>query len=86
MTTKAEPQQEFFLKGIYPVEVVSEVKDGFVEVRAKTAFLHTSAYSGGKRQIRVGVTEKRRVKLGEVLKVPYHYVWSHRRRVAKGHR
>jgi hypothetical protein len=86
MTTKTDPPQEFYLKGIYPVEVVSEVKDGLVEVRAKTAFLHTSAYSGGKRQVRVGVTEKRRVKLGEILRVPYHYVWSHRRRVAKGHR
>ncbi len=81
----SEQQQEFYLKGIYPVEVVSGVKDGFVEVRAKTAFLHTSAYSDGKRQVRVGVTEKRWVKQGEVLRVPFRHVWSHRRRVATGH-
>jgi hypothetical protein len=41
------------------VEVLSEAKDGFAEVRVKTAFLHTSAYYCGKRQGRVGVTEKR---------------------------
>ena len=50
---------EFYLKGIYPVEVLSGVQDGMVEVRAKTTFLHTSAYSDGKRQVRVGVTKKR---------------------------
>lgn len=66
----AVAKQEFYLKGIYPVEVISEVKDGYVEVRAKTNFLHTSEYSKGKRQVRVGVTEKRWVKSGEVLRVP----------------
>ena len=85
MTQANSEQQEFYFKGIYPVEVVSEVKDGYVEVRAKSVFLHTSAYSGGKRQVRVGVTKKRWVRPGEVLKVPFRHVWSHRRRVAKGH-
>jgi len=78
-------KQEYYFKGIYPVEVVSEVKDGLVEVRAKAVFLHTSAYSGGKRQVRVGVTERRWVRPGELLKVPFRHVWSHRRRVASGH-
>ena len=78
-------EQAFYLEGIYPVEVLSEVKDGLVEVRAKTTFLHTSAYSNGKRQVRIGVTEKRWVRQGEVLKVPFRHVWSHRRRVASGH-
>ena len=78
-------RQEFYLKGFYPVEVLSEVKDGLVEVRAKTTFLHTSAYSDGKRQVRVGVTEKRWVRRGEVLYVPFRHVWSHKRRVALGH-
>lgn len=76
---------EFYLKGIYPVEVLSGVQDGLVEVRAKTTFLHTSAYSDGKRQVRVGVTQKRWVRRGEVLKVPFRHVWSHRRRAALGH-
>lgn len=79
-------QQQFYLKGIYPVEVVSEVKDGLVEVRAKSAFLHTSAYSKGRRQVRVGVTEKRWVKPGEVLTVSFRLVWSHRRNVPTGAR
>lgn len=35
--------KEFFLKGIYPIKVLSETKDGLVKVRAKTTFLHTSA-------------------------------------------
>jgi hypothetical protein len=78
------PGQEFYLKGIYPVEIFSEAKDGLVEVRVKAAFLHTSAYSGGKRQVRVGVTEKRWVRPGEVLRVSFRLVWSHRRSVAKG--
>ena len=82
---KPDSNQEFYLKGIYPVEVLSEAKDGLVEVRAKTTFLHTSAYSDGKRQVRVGVTEKRWVRQGEVLRVPFRHVWSHRRQVAKGH-
>jgi hypothetical protein len=76
---------EFYLKDIYPAEVLSGVQDGLVEVRAKTTFLHTSAYSDGKRQVRVGVTQKRWVRRGEVLKVPFRHVWSHRRRVASGH-
>lgn len=76
---------EFYLKGIYPVEVLSRAQDGLVEVRAKTTFLHTSAYSDGKRQVRIGVTEKRWVRRGEVLKVPFRHVWSHKRRVALGH-
>ena len=78
-------QQEFYLKGIYPVEIVSKVRNGFVEVRAKTTFLHTSAYSDGKRQVRVGVTQKRWVRKGEVLKVPFRHVWSRRRGIPKGH-
>jgi hypothetical protein len=78
--------QEFYLKGIYPVEVVSEAIDGFVDVRAKNAFLHTSAYLGGKRQTRVGVTQKRWVRRGEVLKVPVRFVWTCRRRMVKGYR
>jgi hypothetical protein len=82
---KTDSNQQFFLKGIYPVEVLSGVQDGLVEVRAKTNFLHTSAYSGGKRQVRVGVTKKRWVRKGEVLKVPFRHVWSHQRRVAAGH-
>jgi hypothetical protein len=82
---KADSNREFYLKGIYPVEVLSCVQDGLVEVRAKTTFLHTSAYSDGKRQVRVGVTEKRWVRRGEVLKVPFRHVWSYRRQVAKGH-
>ena len=82
---KPDSNQKFYLKGIYPVEVLSGVQDGLVEVRAKTTFLHTSAYSDGKRQVRVGVTEKRWVRRGEVLKVPFRHVWSHRRRVALGH-
>ncbi len=82
---KASPSQEFYLKGIYPVEVLSGVQDGLVEVRVKTTFLHTSAYSEGKRQVRIGITEKRWVRKGEVLKVPFRHVWSHRRRVAPGH-
>ncbi len=82
---KPDSSQEFYLKGIYPVEVLSGVQDGLVEVRAKTTFLHTSAYSDGKRQVRVGVTEKRWVRWGEVLKLPFRHVWSHRRQVAKGH-
>ena len=61
---KADSNQEFYFKGIYPVEVLSGVQDGLVEVRAKTTFLHTSAYSEGKRQVRVGVTEKRWVRRG----------------------
>ena len=81
---KPDSNQEFYFKGIYPVEVLSGVQDGLVEVRAKTTFLHTSAYSDGKRQVRVGVTQKRWVRRGEVLKVPFRHVWSHRRRVAKG--
>ena len=81
----ADHDQEFYLKGIYAVEVVSEVKDGLVEVRAKTTFLHTSCYSQGRRQVKVGVTEKRMVRRGEVLKVPFSLVWSHRRRFPKGH-
>jgi hypothetical protein len=84
MTSKVDSQTEFYLKGIYPVEVVSEARDGLVEVRAKTTFLHTSAYSDGKRQVRVGVTKKRWVRRGEVLKVPFRHVWSHRRQVALG--
>ncbi len=67
------------------MEVLSGVQDGLVEVRAKTTFLHTSAYSDGKRQVRVGVTQKRWVRQGEVLKVLFRHVWSHRRQVAKGH-
>jgi hypothetical protein len=82
---KPDSSQEFYLKGIYPVEVLSGVQDGLVEVRAKTTFLHTSAYSDGKRQVRVGVTQKRWVRKGEVLKVPFRHVWSHRRHVALGH-
>jgi hypothetical protein len=85
ITSEVDSQQEFYLKGIYPVEVVSELKDGYVEVRVKNPFLHTSAYSDGKRQVRVGVTEKRWVKPGEVLRVSFRLVWSHRRLVAKGH-
>ncbi len=85
MTSKVDSQQEFYLKGIYAVEVVSDVKDGLVEVRAKTTFLHTSNYSKGQRQFRVGTTAKRWVRSGEVLKVPLPLIWSHRRRVAKGH-
>lgn len=81
----AAEHPKFYLKGIYPVEVISEMKDGYVEVRAKTIFLHTSAYSNGKRQVRVGITEKRWVRPGEVLRVPFRHVWSHRRRVALGH-
>ena len=45
---KPDSNQEFYFKGIYPVEVLSGVQDGLVEVRAKTTFLHTSAYSDGK--------------------------------------
>ncbi len=82
---KADSNQQFYLKGIYPVEVLSEVKDGLVEVQAKTTFLHTSAYSDGKRQVRVGVTEKRWVRQGEILQVPSRHFWSHRRRIPKGH-
>jgi hypothetical protein len=82
---KANSSQEFYLKGIYPAEVLSVVKDGLVEVRAKTTFLHTSAYSDGKRQVRVGVTQKRWVRQGDVLKVPFRHVWSHQRRIPKGH-
>jgi hypothetical protein len=67
------------------VEVLSCAQDGLVEVRAKTTFLHTSAYSDGKRQVRMGVTQKRWVRKGEVLKVPFRHVWSHKRRVALGH-
>ncbi len=85
--TQADSKQEFYFKGIYPVEVISEVKDGLVEVRAKTAFLHTSEYSAdGKRQVRVGVTERRWVKPGEVLRVPFRHVWSSRRPAPKGYR
>jgi hypothetical protein len=51
----------------------------------KTAFLHTSAYLGGRRQVRIGVTEKRWVKKGEVLRVSFRLVWSHQRQMAKGH-
>jgi len=76
---------EFYLKGIYPVEVLSGVQDGLVEVRAKTTFLHTSAYSDGKCQVRVGVTEKRWVRRGEILRVPFRLVWLHRRQIPKGH-
>lgn len=45
---KPDSSQEFYFKGIYPVDVLSGVQDGLVEVRAKTAFLHTGAYSDGK--------------------------------------
>ncbi len=81
----ASPFKEFYLKGIYAVEVVSDVKDGLVEVRAKTTFLHTSCYSNGRRQVKVGANKKQMVRRGEVLKVPISSVWSHRRRMAKGH-
>lgn len=81
----AAEQQQFYLKGIYPVEVLSKTKDGYVEVRVKTTFLHTSAYLDGKRQVKVGVTKKRWVKSGEVLNVPFRHVWSHRRQIPKGH-
>ncbi len=80
-----DQRQEYYLKGIYPVEVLSEVQDGLVEVRAKTTFLHTSAYSDGKRQVRMGVTQKRWIKKGEIFKVPFRHVWSRRRRIPKGH-
>ncbi len=83
MTLKSN--QEFYFKGIYPVIIISDPKDGLVDVKVKTAFLHTSAYSDGKRQVKVGVTEKRWVRQGEVLRVPFRHVWSHRRQVAKGH-
>jgi hypothetical protein len=68
---KTDSNQEFYLKGIYPVEVLSEAKDGLVEVRAKTTFLHTSAYADGKRQVRVGETQKRWVRKGEVSKLRF---------------
>ncbi len=84
MAIASGSNQEYYFKGIYPVEVLSEVKDGLVEVRAKSVFLHTSAYSGGKRQVRVGVTQKRWVRRGEILRVPFRHVWSHRRHVARG--
>ena len=61
---KADYSREFYLKGIYPVEVLSEVKDGLVEVRAKTTFLHTSAYFVGEAPGLSGVTEKRWVRQG----------------------
>jgi hypothetical protein len=80
-------QSEYYLKGIYPVEIVSAMQDGFVDVRVRTSFLHTSEYSAdGKRQVRVGVTEKRWVKPGEVLRVPFRHVWSSRRPAPKGYR
>ena len=47
---KTDSNRECYLKGIYPVEVLSGGQDELVEVRAKTTFLHTSAYSDGKRQ------------------------------------
>lgn len=81
----ASPNKEFYLKGIYAVEVVSDVKDGLVEVRAKTTFLHTSCYSNGRRQVKVGANKKQMVRRGEVLKVPFSSVWSHRRRFPLGH-
>jgi hypothetical protein len=82
---QANSKQEGYLKGIYPVEILSEPKDGLVEVRAKTTFLHTSAYANGKRQVRIGVTQKRWVRKGEILKVPFRHIWSHRRQIPKGH-
>jgi len=82
---KADSSREFYLTGIYPVEVLSGVQDGLVEVQAKTTFFHTNAYLDGKRQVRVGVTKKRWVRKGEVLKVPFRHVWSHRRRIPNGH-
>ncbi len=85
MTSNPQQQTEFYLKGIYPVEIISEVKDGFVEVRTKTAFLHTSNYSNGKLDFRVGKPEKRQVRAGEVLRVQAGQVWSHRRSVGSGH-
>jgi hypothetical protein len=56
---KTNSNAEFYLKGVNLVEVLSEVKNDLMEIRAKTTFLHTSAYSDGKRQVRVGVTQKR---------------------------
>jgi hypothetical protein len=85
MTSKVDSQQEFYLKGIYPVEIVSDAKDGLVEIRAKTTFLHVSNYMGGQNHARVGMTKKRWVKSGEILKVPVRFVWPSRRRMAKGH-
>lgn len=59
---RADSNREFYFKGIYPVAVLSGVQDGLVEVRAKATFLHTSAYLDGKRQVWVGVTQKRWVR------------------------
>jgi hypothetical protein len=56
---KTDSSRVFYLKGIYSRVVLSGVQDGLVEVRAETTFLHTSAYSDGKRQVRVSVTQKR---------------------------
>ncbi len=67
-------QEEFYYKGIYPVEVVVEASKleghDFVTVRVKRRFLHTDNYSRVKQW----------VKPGELLKVPARLVWSHRRR------
>jgi hypothetical protein len=69
-------KQEYYFKGIYPVEIVSSVTaDGMIEIQVKKRFLHTSNYS----------TEKHWVKPGETLKVHSKLVWRHRRQTPKGY-
>ena len=71
-------QQEYYYKGIYPVEIVlenSNPKDHKdIKIKVKKRFLLTSNYPD----------ESHWVKPGEVLKVPAKHVWQHRRNVAQG--
>jgi hypothetical protein len=65
---QADSRREFFFKGIYPVEVLSGVQDGVVEVRARVPFFW-------------GVGRARRVRVGEVVCVPSRQVWSMQRKM-----
>ncbi len=88
--TQADSKQEVYFKGVYPVEVVSEVEDGFVEVRAKRTFLLTTEYPEGARNAlqrkcrRLRANEKRWIRAGEVFRVPSRTLWKNRRPVPVG--
>jgi hypothetical protein len=77
-TKASHSQQEYYYKGIYPVEIVQDASGSAghqeLEVRAKCRFLHTSNYS----------KEKYWVNAGEILKVPLRLVWSRRRNIPSG--
>ncbi len=71
-------QQEYYYKGVYPVEIIRAFRSAGhreLEVRARSRFLHTSNYSN----------EMRWVNPGEALTVPARQVWRWRRNTPQGH-